>query len=222
MKRFALLALASGMAIAAASPANAAIIFAFGVNGGATTTLTGTTTGSITSFNGGANNYSINLSATGAAGLPDLRTVALTVADNGQSGAGTINLYVTKTDVNPFTSGLLSTFNSNTLTGSAADVRISSFYSTAEALFGGTLLQTNLFNGLGTFSGANAIVASGPAGSWSETVRYDIRFTGGEGTFNGTANLAAVPEPATWGMMIMGFGLMGGVLRRRSTKVAFA
>lgn len=35
---------------------------------------------------------------------------------------------------------------------------------------------------------------------------------------------AAVPEPATWAMMIVGFGLMGGVLRRRriSTKVSFA
>lgn len=26
---------------------------------------------------------------------------------------------------------------------------------------------------------------------------------------------AAVPEPATWGMMILGMGMMGGVLRRR-------
>lgn len=36
-------------------------------------------------------------------------------------------------------------------------------------------------------------------------------------------NLAAVPEPAAWGMMILGFGLIGGALRRRpSTKVKFA
>lgn len=34
---------------------------------------------------------------------------------------------------------------------------------------------------------------------------------------------AAVPEPAAWGMMILGFGLVGGSLRRRQTsKVAFA
>jgi hypothetical protein len=31
-----------------------------------------------------------------------------------------------------------------------------------------------------------------------------------------------VPEPATWAMMIMGVGAVGGALRRRSTKVAFA
>lgn len=38
-----------------------------------------------------------------------------------------------------------------------------------------------------------------------------------------TANVtAAVPEPATWAMMIAGFGLVGGTMRRRSTKIAFA
>ena len=33
---------------------------------------------------------------------------------------------------------------------------------------------------------------------------------------------AAVPEPATWAMMIAGFGLVGGAMRRRKTSVAFA
>lgn len=32
----------------------------------------------------------------------------------------------------------------------------------------------------------------------------------------------AVPEPATWGMMIMGFGLAGATLRRRRTAATFA
>ncbi|MEP3224687.1 MAG: NF038122 family metalloprotease [Parasphingorhabdus sp.] len=38
-------------------------------------------------------------------------------------------------------------------------------------------------------------------------------------------NVSAVPEPATWGMMIFGFGMIGGALRRRKTvkaKPAFA
>lgn len=33
---------------------------------------------------------------------------------------------------------------------------------------------------------------------------------------------AAVPEPATWGMMIVGFGLAGAALRTRRRKVTFA
>jgi hypothetical protein len=32
----------------------------------------------------------------------------------------------------------------------------------------------------------------------------------------------AVPEPASWAMMLAGFGLVGGMMRRRSIKVAFA
>lgn len=34
--------------------------------------------------------------------------------------------------------------------------------------------------------------------------------------------LDAVPEPATWAMMIAGFGLIGGVMRRRSLQVRYA
>lgn len=32
----------------------------------------------------------------------------------------------------------------------------------------------------------------------------------------------SVPEPATWAMMIGGFGVIGGAMRRRTTKVSFA
>lgn len=38
-----------------------------------------------------------------------------------------------------------------------------------------------------------------------------------------SATIAAVPEPATWGMMIVGFGIIGTSLRRkRSTRVLFS
>ena len=43
-----------------------------------------------------------------------------------------------------------------------------------------------------------------------------------DGTYNGTLSLAGVPEPATWAMMIGGFGLVGSSMRRRVSKVAFA
>ena len=39
--------------------------------------------------------------------------------------------------------------------------------------------------------------------------------------FGLSAQVAAVPEPATWAMMLVGFGLMGGAMRRR-TRVTFA
>jgi hypothetical protein len=48
-------------------------------------------------------------------------------------------------------------------------------------------------------------------------------FTGGSATFQVTLGGAgAVPEPATWGMMILGLGLVGASMRRRSTTVSFA
>lgn len=39
---------------------------------------------------------------------------------------------------------------------------------------------------------------------------------------NNIVAVAAVPEPATWGMMIAGFGLAGAALRRRKTRAVFA
>ena len=36
------------------------------------------------------------------------------------------------------------------------------------------------------------------------------------------ANVGAVPEPATWAMMIVGFGLLGAAVRRRGQRVAVA
>jgi PEP-CTERM motif len=52
----------------------------------------------------------------------------------------------------------------------------------------------------------------------------------GASTFNGDFQLltsgqieiAAVPEPATWAMLIIGFGMVGGTLRTRRRQVAFA
>ena len=39
--------------------------------------------------------------------------------------------------------------------------------------------------------------------------------TGGGGGGGGGGNPGVIPEPATWAMMIAGFGLVGGVMRRR-------
>ena len=42
------------------------------------------------------------------------------------------------------------------------------------------------------------------------------------GVWSGTGTFAPTPEPATWGLMIMGFGGMGMMLRRRRQATAFA
>jgi hypothetical protein len=55
------------------------------------------------------------------------------------------------------------------------------------------------------------------ANTWYRFV-YTANMSDGGGDISGTANFytrSAVPEPATWGLMLLGFGGMGMVLRRR-------
>ena len=44
------------------------------------------------------------------------------------------------------------------------------------------------------------------------------------GSFGGQLDftVAAVPEPATWSLMIGGFGLLGAAMRRRRVSVSYA
>lgn len=52
---------------------------------------------------------------------------------------------------------------------------------------------------------------------------YDTALTGAEvAALTPPGSAPAVPEPATWAMMISGFGLAGAAMRRRSTRVVLA
>ena len=53
---------------------------------------------------------------------------------------------------------------------------------------------------------------------------YSVNLMTGQATLIGTNERAifgiaiqSVPEPATWAMMILGFGLVGGAMRRRAS-----
>lgn len=52
------------------------------------------------------------------------------------------------------------------------------------------------------------------AGNW---YRYDPANVGVQ--VDGVAGLGGVPEPMTWALMILGFGVIGGAMRRRSAAV---
>ncbi|MBN8807449.1 MAG: FxDxF family PEP-CTERM protein [Sphingomonas sp.] len=59
--------------------------------------------------------------------------------------------------------------------------------------------------------------------SGNHTLTFQGLSAGPDNTaFIDNVSLAAVPEPATWAMMMLGFGMVGYGLRRRSAKVAFA
>ena len=64
---------------------------------------------------------------------------------------------------------------------------------------------------------------SGRIGSFT-TDRFRLSAFGGDAFYSMSEfqAFAAVPEPATWALMILGFGAIGGTLRRRSAKVRYA
>ncbi|WP_445192238.1 PEPxxWA-CTERM sorting domain-containing protein [Sphingomonas sp. Tas61C01] len=76
-------------------------------------------------------------------------------------------------------------------------------YDTANAFDDGVYSVNSVFDGSATSGFANTAAAI-------------TQFTG--------TSVAAVPEPATWSMMLVGFGMMGAAVRyrRRSTKTAYA
>jgi hypothetical protein len=76
----------------------------------------------------------------------------------------------------------------------------------------GYQLRVNLESANETFNAGNDANEFAPGPQNGALVRAN---------FTLTALPTAVPEPATWGMMIMGFGLAGAVIRRRRS-VAFA
>lgn len=70
--------------------------------------------------------------------------------------------------------------------------------------------------------GLSTGIGSGWSGSFRggvDNISYDFG-TAGAGSFN--FEVAAVPEPASWALMIGGFGLLGAAARRRKTQVVFA
>jgi PEP-CTERM motif len=104
------------------------------------------------------------------------------------------------------------------------DLAVANFYSGAGGT--GTLLGTTSVSWLATDS-----FPAFKTLSFSSTSAFlSVKFIGGSTAFpnsvfydNFTASaVAAVPEPATWAMMLFGFGLVGSALRSRRRTMALA
>jgi hypothetical protein len=77
-------------------------------------------------------------------------------------------------------------------------------------------------NGVQQFSGVNfSYVIGNPSilGSvYATAPTFSVRLL----SIDGTPVPGPVPEPATWAMMVIGFGAVGAAMRRRSVRVRFA
>jgi hypothetical protein len=119
------------------------------------------------------------------------------------------------------------------------DTGFSFFYSSAQAasvnVYDGLNGMGNLLGSLSLTGQFNQGCAGDPNGQFCNWTAVGVGFAGIARSidFGGTANQVAfdnitfgsidpgggVPEPAAWAMMIAGFGLVGGAMRRRNTSV---
>jgi hypothetical protein len=89
------------------------------------------------------------------------------------------------------------------------------------------LIQYSLYSGApgsGTFQSQSSLDFS-PTIAFSPTAGdyyLEVNVISANNEVAGGTLTAAVPEPASWAMMLVGFGVLGGALRRRATKSGFS
>jgi len=195
MKRIVLAAAASVAALVAAAPASAATYFQ---SLGAIIVPPDAFFGPSQLVSAGTVDLYYSFTLTSAFSLPG------NIALNGVSFTSTNPNAVTFNTV-----GLYTGLATPASTGTPGGTRLS-----------GTPLITSDASGTGagyapvTLAAGNYTIYVGGTASTTNLIGSSIRFTN---------TTAAVPEPATWGLMLLGFGMVGlGLRARRNAKVTFA
>ena len=232
MKRLMMTALASSLAIAVATPASAVVLVA-GAAPVVPTAGAPTGPGSVVgtgTFNGVAATFSATVKYAVYLNTGNTYDFYFQVTHNGAGSTGNNQpiRMLTLSDYTGFTADAYAV---------ATDPDGAGFFTAANnpTPAGGSTTGASLdTNGVVTFNfrsfGLNDLVQGETSATYVvRTNATNYNAFGSFGVIDGSSissltfePAAGVPEPATWGMMIAGFGLMGGVLRRRKATVAFA
>jgi hypothetical protein len=140
------------------------------------------------------------------------------------TGTASLTIWVTRTGLTSLGDSFFSSFTSNNQ-GGAVNVTLETMISATNQLFGGTSLASFNHNAVGSDSeNVNTAFDTG-AGTYSVTEKYVLTAlsSGTERSASPTITLATtapIPEPASWALMIAGFGGAGAMLRRRRLATA--
>jgi hypothetical protein len=155
----------------------------------------------------------------------DLSSVTLSIsASSGFTGTHVLTVDVFQTGVSlPAGSTTESTFTVNNLIGGAGPTTEGTFFNGTSSTLGTTLQTVTFPAGVVTATVGPLPNTLGQALT-ADAQQYEITFTAPIQSANDTIQLTTtpVPEPSTWAMMVLGFGLLGFTAVRRGPREAIS
>jgi hypothetical protein len=195
--------LASAVLASLATPAAATLQIEVFDNGLLIDNVTGITTGAASLTANDANFANITINAQGSPILPnaDLASVTLdATAAAGFAGSHELTIDVLQSDITG-RGNTLSTFTVNGLVNDPGPTTESTFA-------GGGLLASHTFP-VALLDGSAGPISAAAGAFTSDETQFAVDFTAPRQSFGGSIQLTTgVPEPSTWAMMLVGFGLL--------------